>query len=48
MSGLAIDNVKLTNYHLIVEEVFDESVFGMVAPSFKIKGVKGSGPAIFR
>lgn len=43
MSGLDIDNVKLTNYHLIVEEVFDESVFGMVAPSFKIKGVKGIG-----
>ena len=30
MGGLAIDNVKLTNYHLIVEEVFDESVFGMI------------------
>lgn len=43
MSKLDIDNVKLTKYHLIVEEVFDESVFGMVAPSTKIKGIKVIG-----
>ncbi|MGK6316957.1 hypothetical protein [Neorhizobium sp. DT-125] len=43
MNAPVIDKVKLTDYHLIVEEVFDESVFGMVAPSAKIKGVKVIG-----
>ncbi|HLP70235.1 MAG TPA: hypothetical protein VK181_22225 [Rhizobium sp.] len=40
MNMPVIDKVKLTDHHLIVEEVFDESVFGMIAPSKKIKGVK--------
>ena len=40
MDTPVIDKVKLTNYNLIVEEVFDESIFGMVAPSTKIKGIK--------
>ncbi|RWX81490.1 hypothetical protein EPK99_04155 [Neorhizobium lilium] len=43
MSAPDIENVKLTNYNLIIEEVFDESVFGMVAPSTKIKGIKVIG-----
>lgn len=40
MSNADIDKVTLTDYNLIIEEVFDESVFGMIAPSKKVKGVK--------
>lgn len=40
MSNPDIDKVKLTDYHLIIEEVFDESVFGMISPTQKIKGIK--------
>lgn len=40
MSGLPIDKVSLTPQHLIVEYVSTESIFGMVSPSYKIKGVK--------
>jgi len=43
MSSLEIDKVKLTEFNLIVEEIFDESIFGMVAPSAKIKGIKVIG-----
>lgn len=35
-----IDKVALTDYHLIIEEVSDESVFGMISPTQKVKGVK--------
>jgi hypothetical protein len=40
VSGLPIDKVSLTPQHLIVEYVSTESIFGMVSPSYKIKGVK--------
>ncbi|TWF50072.1 hypothetical protein [Neorhizobium alkalisoli] len=40
MSNLDIDKVALTDYNLIIEEIFDESTFGMVAPSKKVGGVK--------
>eukprot|EP00913_Durusdinium_trenchii_P010529 g9873.t1 len=43
MSNADIGKVALTDYNLIVEEVFDESVFGMVAPSQKIGGLKVVG-----
>ncbi|MGA1805085.1 hypothetical protein [Rhizobium sp. HT1-10] len=43
MSNPDIDKVALTDYNLIVEEVFDESVFGMIAPSTKIGGIKVIG-----
>ncbi|MGF9564607.1 hypothetical protein [Neorhizobium sp. JUb45] len=35
-----IDKVALTDYNLIIEEVSDESIFGMISPTQKIKGVK--------
>ncbi|WFR98754.1 hypothetical protein [Rhizobium tumorigenes] len=40
MGNPDIDKVALTDYNLIVEEVFDESIFGMVAPNKKIGGIK--------
>jgi len=43
VSGLPIDKVFLTPQHLIVEYTSTESIFGMVAPSYKVKGVKVVG-----
>ena len=43
MSTPAIDKISLTSQHLIVEYTSTESIFGMVAPSYKIKGVKVVG-----
>ncbi|TDK39687.1 hypothetical protein E2F50_06175 [Rhizobium deserti] len=43
MSNPDIGKIALTDYNLIIEEVFDESIFGMVAPSQKIGGVKVIG-----
>jgi hypothetical protein len=43
VSGLPIDKVSLTSQHLIVEYTSTESIFGMVAPSYKIKGIKVVG-----
>jgi hypothetical protein len=43
MSNPDIDKVALTDYNLIIEEIFDESIFSMVAPSKKIGGVKVIG-----
>lgn len=40
MSTSDIDKVALTDYNLIIEEVSDESVFGMISPTQKIKGIK--------
>ncbi|TXI02177.1 MAG: hypothetical protein E6Q76_15935 [Rhizobium sp.] len=48
MSGLPIDKVSLTHQHLIVEYTSTESIFGMVAPSYKIKGVKVVGTSHFQ
>lgn len=43
MGTLPIDKVSLTPQHLIVEYVSTESVFGMVAPSIKARGIKMVG-----
>ncbi len=43
MSAEDIDKVSLTPQHLIVEYTSTESVLGMVAPSYKIGGVKVVG-----
>jgi hypothetical protein len=48
VSGLPIDKVSLTPQHLIVEYTSTESIFGMVAPSYKIKGVKVVGTSHFQ
>lgn len=48
MSGLPIDKVSLTSQHLIVEYTSTESIMGMVAPSYKIKGVKVVGTSHFQ
>lgn len=48
MSGLPIDKVSLTPQHLIVEYTSTESIMGMVAPSYKIKGVKVVGTSHFQ
>ena len=43
MGALPIDKVSLTPQHLIVEYVSDESIFGMIAPSMKVRGIKAVG-----
>jgi hypothetical protein len=43
MGALPIDKVSLTPQHLIVEYTSTESIFGMVAPSLKTRGVKVAG-----
>lgn len=43
MSFPGIDKVALTDYNLIIEEIFDESSFGLVAPSRKVGGIKVLG-----
>lgn len=48
MSSLPIDKVSLTSQHLIVEYTSTESIFGMVSPSYKIKGVKVVGTSHFQ
>lgn len=40
MSAPAVDKISLTSQPLIVEYSSVESIFGMVAPSAKVKGVK--------
>lgn len=48
MSSLPIDKISLTSQHLIVEYTSTESIFPMVAPSYKIKGVKVASTSHFQ